>query len=264
MKTLRAAAAASCLALFAAAPFSAQASVLVAAGDEWMLSNYGYQAAYVSGTEHYVADIATTFGGTNYLLLTGNGIVPGTLLTSLAAQLTALGKTVSYSNTFSQAIATPYDAVFHFGQAIDGAQLAAYIAGGGDAYVSLGSGVYGSAAAEAAAWNPTLAQFGLVAGDSWGPATNFVTAHVTTGPPGATALIWGYGQTIDKLTPASTSVSYLRGTFDGDPNIYGLVGASQALGVASVPEPAIWALLIGGFGLTGAMLRRRRGAATLA
>jgi hypothetical protein len=50
-----------------------------------------------------------------------------------------------------------------------------------------------------------------------------------------------------------------------------LTGAIQALGpvtrfdvspapVASVPEPAAWALMIGGFGMAGAVLRRRRAA----
>jgi len=35
-------------------------------------------------------------------------------------------------------------------------------------------------------------------------------------------------------------------------------------GVAGVPEPASWAMLIAGFGLTGAAMRRRRVAATIA
>ena len=34
--------------------------------------------------------------------------------------------------------------------------------------------------------------------------------------------------------------------------------------VAGVPEPASWALMIGGFGLAGATLRRRRTASALA
>ena len=33
---------------------------------------------------------------------------------------------------------------------------------------------------------------------------------------------------------------------------------NQVFGLAAVPEPASWALMIGGFGMAGAMLRRRR------
>jgi hypothetical protein len=36
----------------------------------------------------------------------------------------------------------------------------------------------------------------------------------------------------------------------------------QAAQQAGVPEPASWALMIGGFGLAGASLRRRRAIAT--
>ena len=45
----------------------------------------------------------------------------------------------------------------------------------------------------------------------------------------------------------------------GTPELLGpdVSAFSISVGTASVPEPASWALLIGGFGLTGAALRRR-------
>ncbi|RAK61929.1 PEPxxWA-CTERM sorting domain-containing protein [Phenylobacterium kunshanense] len=244
---------------------AASAGVLVASGDEWTLSDYAYGATYQTGTTAFVQDLATTFGGSNYLLLTGNGNVSNGQLTQLTAQLTALGKTVQTSATFSLGIASGYDAVFHFGQGFSGAQFAdldAYVSGGGDAYVSLGSGWYGTAAAEAAAWNPFFADYGLVAGSSWFTAAGFVDATVTQGPVGATNLIWGYGQSIERL-PAGNGVSYVRGSFAGGPQDIGLVGSSQRLGVAGVPEPGTWAMMIMGFGAAGAMMRRRRHGAVL-
>jgi hypothetical protein len=55
--------------------------------------------------------------------------------------------------------------------------------------------------------------------------------------------------------------------FHGHANgLYSVGGSSQGFGFAQgfatggVPEPAAWALMIGGFGLAGAMLRRRRSA----
>lgn len=239
---------------------AANAGVLVASGDEWTLSNYAYGAPYQGGTTAFVQDLATTFGGSNYLLLTGNGNVSSGQLTALTAQLTALGKTVQTSTSFSLAIASGYDAVFHFGQGLSGAQFAdldAYLSGGGGAYVSLGSGWYGSAAGEAATWNPFLASYGLVAGSSWFTAAGFVDATVTQGPAGATNLIWGYGQSIERLAN-SNGVSYVRGSFAGGPQDIGLVGSSQRLGVAGVPEPGSWALMILGLGGAGAVLRHRR------
>jgi hypothetical protein len=240
----------------------AQAGTLVASGDEWTLSNYAYDGAYAAGTSAFVQDLTTTFGGSNYLLLTGNVNVPVAQLSDLTAQLAGLGKTVSTSATFNLGIASAYDAVFHFGQGFSAGQFAdldAYLSAGGDAYVSLGSGYYGNAAGEAAAWNPFLDDYGLVAGATWFTAPGFVNATITQGPPGATNLIWGYGQSIDVI-PASTGQSYLRGSFAGGPTNIGLVGSSQVLGqpVGGVPEPGTWALLILGFGGVGAVLRRQR------
>jgi hypothetical protein len=233
------------------------AGTLVASGDEWQLSNHAYEAPYAAGTMQFVNSLAATFGGSNYLLLTGNGNVSQSMLSLATAQFQSLGKTVSYATTFDLASASAYDAVFHFGQSVNTADFAAYVSGGGNAYVSLGAGWWGTAAAEAAVWNPVLAQFGLVAGSEWFPVAGFAKADVTVGP--SDSLLWGYGQSIEKLTPQSSSQSYVRGTFFGGPEI-GLIGSSAVLGggVSGVPEPATWALMIAGFGLVGAAARRRR------
>ncbi len=45
---------------------------------------------------------------------------------------------------------------------------------------------------------------------------------------------------------------------DTDENWHGLTVGIGGVAAPSVPEPATWALMIGGFGLTGAALRRRR------
>ncbi|WP_235890484.1 PEPxxWA-CTERM sorting domain-containing protein [Sandaracinobacter neustonicus] len=238
----------------------AAAGTLVVSGDEWQLSDSAYDPDYVAGTTAFVNSLATTFGGTNYLLLTGNVGIPQASLSKLAAQFTSLGKTVSYSATFDLATASGYDAVFHVGQYVASpADFAAYVNGGGGAYISLGSGQYGNPVSEAAHWNPMLAQFGLIAGNSWFTDPGFVKATVVEGP--TTSLLWGYGQTIEKLTPESSSVSYIRATFAGSQQVRGLVGASIAPKppiVPGVPEPASWAMMIAGFGLVGAISRRRR------
>ena len=236
----------------------AAAGVLVASGDEWQLSSAAYQGAYAAGTQGFVKSLASTFGGANYLFLTGNSNVPVAQLGDAAAQFATLGKTVSYSATFDPMAAQAYDAVFHFGQIIDQGAVAAYVNGGGNAYVSLGGGWYNTAAAEAAAWNPTLAQFGLVAGSTWFPATAFVQATVTSGPAEATSLIWGYGQAIEKLSPGAASQSYIRGSFAGGPTDIGLIGASVTLSPGGVPEPSTWAMMLLGFGALGVALRRTR------
>jgi hypothetical protein len=244
----------------------ADAGVLVASGDEWTLSNYAFAAPYQVGASALVRDLTTTFGGANYLLLTGNGNVSDSQLSLLTAELILLGKTVHSSASFDASTIGGYDAVFHFGQGLSAGQLTdldAYLTAGGNAYVSLGSGWYGSAAGEAATWNPILANYGLVAGSTWFTALGFVDATVTTGPAGATNLIWGYGQSIERL-PGGQGVSYVRGSFAGDPEDIGLIGASRVLGVSAIPEPSSWALMILGFGLTGLAIRRRVLGAVLA
>ncbi|THD64539.1 MAG: PEP-CTERM sorting domain-containing protein [Phenylobacterium sp.] len=46
--------------------------------------------------------------------------------------------------------------------------------------------------------------------------------------------------------------------------VLGMTVASSDAQAGGVPEPSAWALMIAGFGLTGAALRRRRAAVALA
>ena len=64
------------------------------------------------------------------------------------------------------------------------------------------------------------------------------------------ANLTGYG-------PVRTNITFITET-----GKYGTASAHQAFATAAVPEPATWALMIGGFAMTGALLRqaRRRGA----
>ena len=95
-----------------------------------------------------------------------------------------------------------------------------------------------------------------------GASTNGITLSIgstlldsITGP-GTANTVWGarhvdFTTTGGALTFAAIGVSDSYGGYLDDITISS---------VASVPEPASWALMIGGFGLTGAALRRRRAA----
>jgi hypothetical protein len=64
-----------------------------------------------------------------------------------------------------------------------------------------------------------------------------------------------FGYTTYSGTFTATSLSTdLRFTFRQDPAYYYV----DAVSVAAVPEPATWAMMIGGFGIAGMALRRRR------
>lgn len=240
------------------APSYAASGTVVAAGDEWLLTNTAYTGIYTGGTTAFVNSIASTFGGTNYLLLTGDAPTGGQAgLTSFASQLTSLGKTVSYSAVLPGNL-SGYDAVFHIGQFLSStAPLSTYVSNGGNLYLSLGGGYFGGAAAEANFWNPFLANYGLVAGSTWFTDPTFVNATVTTGPTGVTNLLWGYGQSIDAIANTN-GVSYVRGSFATGLTNVGLIGTSRQLVVPNgVPEPAAWAMMIAGFGFVGSSMRRR-------
>ena len=71
--------------LAAALSTTANAGTLVASGDEWTLSNNAYQGQYQAGTEAFAQALIGKFGGSNYLVLTGNVNVRAAQLTSFTA-----------------------------------------------------------------------------------------------------------------------------------------------------------------------------------
>ena len=60
------------------------------------------------------------------------------------------------------------------------------------------------------------------------------------------------------FTPMSQQDGRLAGN-DGDATVYGSPFATHPIVRDAVPEPAAWALLFAGFGMVGAVLRRRSG-----
>lgn len=256
-------------ALFSSAAMSAPGT-LVASGDEWQLSNYAYSAPYKAATMSFVADMAATFGGTQYLVLTGNPNVTSIHLTEFVNQLQTLGKTVTVSSAIPANFAT-FDALFHFGQGFNTTSLNAYLQAGGNAFVSLGAGFGGSAAGEANFWNPFLSQYGLTAGSAYfapapltpvsgaGLATvSFSIAAVDSGVLAGNNMIWGNGQTIS-VVPGSSAAGYATGSFGsfGGGASYGLIGSNRQL-MSAVPEPATWASLVLGLGLIGWSVSQRQ------
>lgn len=97
------------------------------------------------------------------------------------------------------------------------------------------------AALQGAIWQVVNPGYTVVSGNG---ALDGYTATYT----GANYLtnLTGYG-------PVHSSVAFLTET-----GKYGTITAHQSFAFGAVPEPGVWTLMIGGFGLMGAMLRRSR------
>jgi hypothetical protein len=108
-----------------------------------------------------------------------------------------------------------------------------------------------------AKYTAVLTSTSTLAGVALGPEVNIFTGQVLGGDAytGGTAI----------FSQESLFHTYPYGNFCATSGICDLNFRATGYNDASaVPEPAAWAMLIGGFGLTGAALRRRRSVATLA
>ncbi len=102
----------------------------------------------------------------------------------------------------------------------------------------------------------------IFGGDGWNPGESFSVFGVDPDAVDDPA----YGATV--LSLVGTKVTF--GFSDSSSKVYSFVddaadGAGLKLSLSSaVPEPATWAMMIAGFGMIGAMVRRRRAAALAA
>lgn len=122
--------------------------------------------------------------------------------------------------------------------------------------------------------NPFTATNGSVFSftSSFGNFSGMIQSLTTAGPPTAEVNFDVFGTftplgILAGFTPGAASASFgltqTGGLTPGDPQpaISGGFSFSTPPTVQNeVPEPAAWAMLIAGFGLTGAVMRRRRGA----
>ena len=146
---------------------SANAGRIVLANDEWTLSNRGFSTSPDAGT--FATNVADWFtGGTtgNFLAYTNNF---GFTESQLSNAMTSAGHawTVSTAVSFDLTTLLNYDGIFLGGYAADNSVLTAYVNAGGNVYLAGGTATLGTAAQEAATWNPFLNNFGLGYGDPW-------------------------------------------------------------------------------------------------
>lgn len=117
--------------------------------------------------------------------------------------------------------------------------------------------------------NLSLTGLGYATGVKLKATLAFLTPNVddaTTGGAASYGTIFGWlnaGKlTWDPITPIATKDGTFTVSFN-DLQGLGIGTTKQTMtiavnSVAAVPEPGVWALMIGGFGMAGAMLRRRR------
>lgn len=237
---------------------------IIAIGDEWLLSDLAFvQLGTQSGQlATNVAGFFSAGPGADFAVFTNSPIAFGT---SLQSHMTGLGHTWNTNpGTFSLATLMQYDGVFLAGAPGSGVAnagvLSQYVQSGGNVFVMAGTGAFGDAASEAAAWDPFLNQFGLGFGQAWfGPnGTTQVPANPSSHPLGSaiTTLLWGLGQTAMDLDPQSAlNEVALFGDFTGVDNPpSGNVASQPVIATYNVPTPGTAALL----GLGGVFAARRR------
>ncbi|GAA0297492.1 VPLPA-CTERM sorting domain-containing protein [Rhodovulum strictum] len=154
-------------------PSLGSAATVIVNADEWATTDTGFAQAGAANVDRFVANLVSEFG-TKIHAYSTNFAYTGA---SLAASMAAAGATYTtgLGITFDLPTLSTFDAILLGGNYLDGTQLAtlsSYVTGGGNVYISAGTGV-GGAAAEAAAWNPFLSAYNLqLVGNYVGPTGN--------------------------------------------------------------------------------------------
>jgi hypothetical protein len=240
------------LTLSASLTQSLRAASIVVSHDEWMFSN---GSLGVDNDTQFATNIASFLtGGTgNILILSNNFGLDGINLNNL---LTTSGYSVVTESTVVPVSLSEYDAVYVGGMAVNTALLTSYVSGGGNVFLEAGTGSFGSAAAEAAAWNPFLNAFDLSLATSFnGICCDInVSAFQSQSPyggalfSGVNTVFMNNGNDVSVVS-SNPSVQIFQ-----DANGNGLYGAER---ISSVPEPSSAVMLAGFLLALGLMLRKR-------
>jgi hypothetical protein len=171
------------------------AGTIVISNDEWVLSDSGFSA----NTTRFVQNLTTLFGGSGNVL--GYSENFGLTSNSLAVAMRTAGNTYTVNTNVSFTLANllAYKAVFLAGpvrgSVPDTNVLTQYVRSGGNVLILGGTGAFGGAAGEAAAWSPFLGTFGLQFGGAY--SIGCATDGIISGDPlfaGVGALYFCGGQ----------------------------------------------------------------------
>ncbi|HMN96702.1 MAG TPA: hypothetical protein PKC43_09680 [Phycisphaerales bacterium] len=194
---------------------------VVAFGDEWLLSDHAFatlpeQAATLALN---VAEFLAGPGGSILVCSTNFGLTGSALASAMATA--GYGWTVDSSVPISLEALQGFDAVYFAGVegsgAANAAVLAAYVAAGGGVLVCAGTAAFGSAPAEAEAWNPFLVPQGLEFVGPWFPVEATVPVPLFPGPNpvtfGVSTILWGFGQAVFETSFDNPATSSSLGDF---------------------------------------------------
>ena len=226
------------LAAFAVAAPSAGAAPcgkVVVNHDEWTLSNTGFSYAGHANASRFATNVARWFAGGatgDFLAYSANG---GLTQIDLETAMTDAGHgwTVQRTGPLTADQLARHDGVFLGGAPADAdrAVLAEYVRAGGGVYLMGGTAQVGdrTAPAEAAYWNPFLAEFNL----RLAPAYNDVvgTLAIDARHPifaGVERLFHNMGQDVSEIAPSDRRTDVLVSS--GPHGLYGVFDACGADG----------------------------------
>ncbi|MEP5759914.1 MAG: hypothetical protein ABJ327_11540 [Litoreibacter sp.] len=237
---------------------SAVASTVIAFGDEAAFSNQAFSSNTADAQALAAAVLSRTAAGGDVAII-GSTPIYG-YESSFASFLTTSGAANSVTNEASLSNIGSYDAIFLAGTVGSGASNAVtlqnYVSGGGSIVVSLGSGVFRGAAAEANAWNPLLSAFGMQAGSDWFDRSfqsiDRLGAADPTFLPGVAGISWNLGQEITLTADSTADIGFVGDFSNGPRSVVGIYETP----VSTVPIPAGLSLLL--CGLTVLSFVRRK------